>query len=432
MKLLVCGAAGFIGSTFVELRVREHGDEVTVLDALTYAGRQENLQAVESEIRFVHGAIEDPSSGRRAPSATPRRSSTSPPRPTSTVRSPTRSRSASPTARARTCCWRPRASGACATSRSPPTRSTARSRPARSPRPRRCSRPARTAPPRPAPICSSLSYFHTYGLPTLVSRGSNNYGPRQYPEKLIPLMILNALAGDHLPVYGDGRNVRNWLYVEDFGRGIGHVLEHGRPGEVYNCGGPDECENLEVVRRILALTGADESLIEYVTDRPGHDRRYSLSSDKLAGARLAGADRVRGGPGAAPSTGTGRTPGGGSRSAPAPTASTTSATTAARSRHRSGGDGTRAARSPAGGAAAPAARAAAAGRRAGIRRRGLRRRQLGIDQPPGRRCRRRPSTSTSPTRRSACWRCSTWAPGSSRTRWRRRPATPPPATPGSG
>jgi dTDP-glucose 4,6-dehydratase len=94
-------------------------------------------------------------------------------------------------------------------------------------------------------------------------------------------MILNALAGDHLPVYGDGRNVRNWLFVEDFGRGIGHVLAHGVPGEAYNCGGPDECENIEVVRRILTLTGGDDSLIEYVTDRPGHDRRYSLSSAKL-------------------------------------------------------------------------------------------------------------------------------------------------------
>jgi dTDP-glucose 4,6-dehydratase len=94
-------------------------------------------------------------------------------------------------------------------------------------------------------------------------------------------MILNALAGDHLPVYGDGRNVRNWLFVEDFSRGIGDVLAHGEPGEVYNCGGPDECENIDVVKRILALTGADESLIEYVTDRAGHDRRYSLSSEKL-------------------------------------------------------------------------------------------------------------------------------------------------------
>jgi dTDP-glucose 4,6-dehydratase len=95
------------------------------------------------------------------------------------------------------------------------------------------------------------------------------------------LMVLNALHGDPLPVYGDGRHVRNWLYVEDFCRGIQTVLEKGRAGEAYNVGGPDECENMEVVRRIVELTGADESLIEHVTDRPGHDRRYSLSSDKL-------------------------------------------------------------------------------------------------------------------------------------------------------
>jgi dTDP-glucose 4,6-dehydratase len=125
------------------------------------------------------------------------------------------------------------------------------------------------------------SYFHTYGLETVICRGSNNYGPHQYPEKLIPLMILNALAGDRLPVYGDGRNVRNWLFVEDFASGIGHALLHGSPGEVYNCGGPDECDNLAVVRRILELTDQDESLIEFVVDRPGHDRRYSLSSGKL-------------------------------------------------------------------------------------------------------------------------------------------------------
>ena len=125
------------------------------------------------------------------------------------------------------------------------------------------------------------SYFHTYGLETLICRGSNNYGPYQYPEKLIPLMILNALHADPLPVYGDGQQVRNWLYVEDFGRGIGHVLEHGHPGEVYNVGGPDECPNLEVVQRIIELTGASEDLIAYVTDRPGHDRRYSLGSEKV-------------------------------------------------------------------------------------------------------------------------------------------------------
>jgi dTDP-glucose 4,6-dehydratase len=125
------------------------------------------------------------------------------------------------------------------------------------------------------------SYFHTFGMETLICRGSNNYGPFQYPEKLIPLMVLNALHGDPLPVYGDGMQVRNWLYVEDFARGIGHVLEHGKPGEAYNVGGPDECPNIEVVRKIIELTGQDESIIEYVTDRPGHDRRYSLASEKV-------------------------------------------------------------------------------------------------------------------------------------------------------
>ena len=115
----------------------------------------------------------------------------------------------------------------------------------------------------------------------MICRGSNNYGPRQYPEKLIPLVVLNALHGDKLPVYGDGRQVRNWLYVEDFARAIDLVLDKGRPGEVYNVGGPSESENIDVVKRIVELTGRDESLIEYVTDRPGHDRRYSLSSDKL-------------------------------------------------------------------------------------------------------------------------------------------------------
>ena len=99
------------------------------------------------------------------------------------------------------------------------------------------------------------SYFHTYDLPAVICRGSNNYGPYQYPEKLIPLMILNALHGDSLPVYGDGMQVRNWIHATDFARAIGHVLEHGVAGEVYNAGGPDECANVDVVKRIIELTG---------------------------------------------------------------------------------------------------------------------------------------------------------------------------------
>ena len=109
------------------------------------------------------------------------------------------------------------------------------------------------------------SYFHTYELPAVICRGSNNYGPYQYPEKLIPLMILNALHGDPLPVYGDGMQVRNWIHSTDFARAIGHVLEHGAPGEVYNAGGPDEQANIDVVKRIVELTGA-----ERVADRARH------------------------------------------------------------------------------------------------------------------------------------------------------------------
>jgi dTDP-glucose 4,6-dehydratase len=124
------------------------------------------------------------------------------------------------------------------------------------------------------------AFQHTYGVDALIVRASNNYGPRQYPEKLIPLCILNALAGDPVPVYGDGQQIRNWLWVEDFAAAIDIALESGQAGEVFNVGGPDELPNIEVVRRILALTGRDDSLIEHVGDRLGHDRRYSLSAAK--------------------------------------------------------------------------------------------------------------------------------------------------------
>ncbi len=109
-------------------------------------------------------------------------------------------------------------------------------------------------------------------------------------------MVLNALHGDPLPVYGDGQQVRNWIFVEDFARGIGHVLAHGAPGETYNVGGPDEAVNLDVVTRIIALTGASEDLIDYVTDRPGHDRRYSLGSEKVRALGLGAAGPLRRGP----------------------------------------------------------------------------------------------------------------------------------------
>ena len=127
------------------------------------------------------------------------------------------------------------------------------------------------------------AFQQTFSADSLIVRASNNYGPRQHPEKLIPLVLLNALHGDPIPVYGDGVQVRNWLFVEDFCAAIDIVLDRGEAGQAYNVGGPDELPNIEVVERIIALTGASPSLIEYVSDRPGHDRRYSLASDKLIG-----------------------------------------------------------------------------------------------------------------------------------------------------
>jgi len=132
------------------------------------------------------------------------------------------------------------------------------------------------------------AYFHTYGLPVLTTNCSNNYGPYQFPEKLIPLMILNALAGKPLPVYGDGQNIRDWLYVIDHCRAIQRVLEAGRPGEVYNIGGHNEMTNIDVVNTLCSLLnelapGEDDyqRLITFVADRPGHDRRYAIDAGKI-------------------------------------------------------------------------------------------------------------------------------------------------------
>jgi dTDP-glucose 4,6-dehydratase len=280
MRLLVCGGAGFIGSTFVRLRVRDHGDEVTVLDKLTYAGRRENLEDVIDQIRFVHGAIEDPQAVADAVGDCEAivnfaaethvdRSISGPEAFIMTNMQGTHVLLEA--ARERGLRYLQVSTDEVYGSIEEGTFTE--------------SSPLNPSSPYSATKTGAdllvSSYFHTYRLDALICRGSNNYGPYQYPEKMVPLMILNALAGDPLPVYGDGRNVRNWLYVEDFGRGIGHALAHGLAGEVYNCGGPDECENIEVVSRIIELCGADDSLIEFVTDRPGHDRRYSLSSQKL-------------------------------------------------------------------------------------------------------------------------------------------------------
>jgi dTDP-glucose 4,6-dehydratase len=278
MRLLVCGGAGFIGSAFVRVRLAEHGDEVVVLDKLTYAGREENLAGLD--VGFVRAGIED--AGAVATAIAGVDAVVNFAAETHVDRSITEPDAFVTTHAVGT--WvlleAARAAGVRLLQVSTDEvygsieeGSFTESSPLQPSSPYSATKAG-------ADLLVS-SYFHTYGLRTVICRGSNNYGPRQYPEKLIPLMILNAMHGDPLPVYGDGLQVRNWLYVEDFARGIGHVLEHGAAGEAYNVGGPDECTNLEVVRRIIELTGADPSLLTYVKDRPGHDRRYSLGSEKV-------------------------------------------------------------------------------------------------------------------------------------------------------
>ncbi|MGZ8830213.1 MAG: dTDP-glucose 4,6-dehydratase, partial [Thermoanaerobaculia bacterium] len=127
----------------------------------------------------------------------------------------------------------------------------------------------------------AYAYAQTYGLPVIVTRASNNFGPWQYPEKLIPLFVTNAIDDRPLPLYGDGRNVRDWLFVTDHCAAVDFLIEHGTDSETYNIGGGNELENREITQRILKLTGKPDSLIKPVGDRQGHDRRYSLNTDKL-------------------------------------------------------------------------------------------------------------------------------------------------------
>ena len=284
MKLLVCGGAGFIGSNFARQRVREHGDAVTVLDKLTYAGRRENLAdlAGTDGFEFRHGAIEDPEAVAEAMEgceavvnfAAETHVDRSIAEPDAFVTTHAQGTYVLLEAARRLGLRYVQVStdevyGSIAEG------SFTEDSPLQPSSPYSATKTG-------ADLLVS-SYHHTYALETVICRGSNNYGPYQYPEKLIPLMILNALHGDPLPVYGDGMQVRNWIFVEDFARGIGVALERGEPGSVYNVGGPDESVNIEVVRRILGLTGAGEDLIEHVPDRPGHDRRYSLSSERIRG-----------------------------------------------------------------------------------------------------------------------------------------------------
>jgi dTDP-glucose 4,6-dehydratase len=281
MRLLVAGGAGFIGSTFVCRRLREHpGDEVVVLDKLTYAGRRENLADADGpRLTFVEADIVDRDAVGAAIEGCDAVVNFA-------AESHVDRSIADPGAFIQTDVFgtyvlleAARDSGIrhlqISTDEvygSIETGSFTEASPLDPSSPYSASKAGGDL------IVGA--FHHTYGADALITRASNNYGPRQHPEKLIPLCILNALAGDEIPVYGDGMQVRNWLFTEDFAAAIDVVLERGEAGRVYNVGGPDEKPNIEVVRRILELTGRDESLITHVGDRLGHDRRYSLGSER--------------------------------------------------------------------------------------------------------------------------------------------------------
>ena len=276
MRLLVTGAAGFIGSTYVHLVKDEH--DVVVLDKLTYAGRRDNLP---ESVELVVGGIEDRDLVLQLTEGVDAIVNFA-------AESHVDRSIADQDAFARTHvigtsvlldAARERGVGRYLQVSTDEVYGSIEEGSFTESSPLDPSSPYSATKAGGDLLVSA--YAHTHGVEAVICRGSNNYGPRQYPEKLIPLCILNALAGDPLPVYGDGMQVRNWIFVEDFCAGIDLVLERGQAGEAYNVGGPDELPNIDAVKMILELTGRDESLIEYVTDRPGHDRRYSLSSDKV-------------------------------------------------------------------------------------------------------------------------------------------------------
>lgn len=290
MRLLVTGGLGFIGSNFVRRVLAARPDwAVTNLDLVTYAGNPANLAdlASDSRYRLIRGDVAKTEDVRRALE----------PAPDAIVHFAAESHvdrsilSAEPFVRTNVlgtmvlldavrACPRPRPRcrfvqvstdevyGALTPEAAPFTEASP------------LSPTSPYAASKAAADHLALAYARTYGLDVVVTRCSNNYGPYQFPEKLIPLMVTNALEGKQLPVYGDGRQVRDWIHVEDHCAGLLAALERGRAGETYNFGGRAERANLDIVRGIVALLGASPGLIAHVTDRPAHDRRYAIDPAK--------------------------------------------------------------------------------------------------------------------------------------------------------
>jgi dTDP-glucose 4,6-dehydratase len=282
---LVTGGLGFIGSAFVRLVLREHPDlAITVLDALTYAANPKNLAVCEGDprYRFVRGDIRDPAAIREAIGdgvdaivnfaaethvdrsiADPGAFITTDVLGTQLLLEAVRECGIARYLQVST----DEVYGEVATGKSVETDQIA----PRSP----------YAASKAGGDLQVLAYVTTYGVPALITRGSNTYGPYQHPEKLIPLFVTNLFEDQTVPMYGDGGQIRDWLHVDDHARGILHVLEHGELGGVYNIGGGNSLTNVEITRQLLAHTGrAWETHVKQVVDRPGHDRRYALDCSK--------------------------------------------------------------------------------------------------------------------------------------------------------
>lgn len=285
MRFLVTGGAGFIGSAFVRMLTSGEA-EVVNLDKLTYAGNLENLASIpaDAKYRFVHGDICDV----KVVESTVEES-----RPDVIVHFAAESHvdrsilSPEPVfeTNLRGTLTLLEAARKLRVPRFLHVSTDEVYGSIESPHEADENYPLRASSPYSASKAGSdllaLSYFITYKLPVTVTRASNNYGPYQFPEKLIPLMISNAIEDKPLPIYGDGMQIRDWLYVDDHCRAILAAIEKGRPGEIYNIGGSRALPNVDVVRTILSALDKPESLMQTVKDRPGHDRRYALSSEKL-------------------------------------------------------------------------------------------------------------------------------------------------------
>ncbi len=283
MKLFVTGGAGFIGCNYVRHVLNTTDDEVTVFDALTYAGNRANLSEWDTDPRFtfVHGDICDRNAVIAAMTGHDAVVHFA-------AESHVDNSIAGPDVFVRTNCdgtnvvmdvaRRVSVSKVVHISTdevygSIDVGSFTEADPLGPRSPYSAAKAGSDL--------IALSYLSTYGLPVVVTRSSNQFGPNQYPEKVIPLFTTNLLDGKKVPLYGDGLNVRDWLFVEDNCRGVDLVLRQGKVGEIYNIGGHNEITNVELTNRLLELTGRDNSFIEPVADRLGHDRRYSITTDKI-------------------------------------------------------------------------------------------------------------------------------------------------------